>query len=462
MKIIIFGTGAYYQKYKKIIEKCEIVALIDNDSKKWGRELDGAKIYSPEECLKRSFDYIYILSSYDIEMRNQLRSMGIAEEKICDQHDLWKLGSFYQQHVYDAQWDSDKGKRILMISHDLLLRGAQIALYTLARALKERGYQIIVASPYDGPLRMNLLENNIPVIIYPYIEFSNLDCLDLLHEADLVVVNTSTLYYLLQEYSYKVPVIWWLHESKMLYDEFGLTKRLSNVNYLAAKILACSEIAKDDFLELVPNNTVDILTYGFEDEACSDIYNLDAGNHSKMIFAIIGAMEERKGQDVFLEAIKNMASDLRKQCEFWFIGPTKYSLGESVKKSAQSIKEIRIFDEQDRESMRKLYSLIDVLVCPSREESMSIVSIEAMMFSKPCIVTSSTGISRFIHNEIDGFVIPSENVDELLKKMEFFLKYPEQVCEMGKKSRKVFENNFLLDCLANNFIQYAKKLILGA
>ena len=459
MKIIIFGTGAYYQEYKRFIEKCEIVALIDNDSKKWGKELDGVKIYSPSEVLKYSFDYIYILSSYDIEMRDQLRSMGIAEEKICDQHDLWKLGSFYHQHVYDAQWNSDRGKRIFMISHDLLLRGAQIALYTLARALKERGYQIIVASPYDGPLRKNLIENNIPVIIYPNLVFSNLDCLDLLHEADLIVVNTSTLYYLLREYSYKVPVIWWLHESKMLYDEFGLTKRLSNVHYSATKILACSEIAKADFGELVPNNTVDILTYGFDDEAYSDIDDLDVSSHSKRVFAIIGAMEERKGQDIFLDAIQKMSPDLRQQCEFWFIGPTHYSLGESIKKSTQSIKEIRIFDEQDRQSMKKMYSLIDVLVCPSREESMSIVSIEAMMFSKPCIVTSSTGISRFIQNGIDGFVVPSENVDELLKKMEFFLKNPDKICEMGKLSRKIFENNFLIKCLAENFIHHAKVLI---
>lgn len=229
--------------------------------------------------------------------------------------------------------------------------------------------------------------------------------------------------------------------------------------FLYAKILACSEIAKDDFGDLVPNNTVDILTYGFDDVAYSDIGELDVRSHSKRVFAIIGAMEERKGQDIFLDAIKNMSPDLRQQCEFWFIGPTQSAFGDFIKYSAQFIREIKIFDELDRQAMKKMYSSIDVLVCPSREESMSIVSIEAMMFSKPCIVTSSTGISRFIQNGIDGFIVPSENVDELLKKMEFFLKNPDQICEMGKLSRKIFENNFLINCLAENFIHYAKDFI---
>lgn len=34
MKILLFGTGEYYQKYKKWFDKENIVALLDNDKDK--------------------------------------------------------------------------------------------------------------------------------------------------------------------------------------------------------------------------------------------------------------------------------------------------------------------------------------------------------------------------------------------------------------------------------------------
>ena len=41
MKILIFGTGDYYERYKKWLVQEELLALIDNSQQKQGTEIDG-------------------------------------------------------------------------------------------------------------------------------------------------------------------------------------------------------------------------------------------------------------------------------------------------------------------------------------------------------------------------------------------------------------------------------------
>lgn len=44
MRVLLFGTGEYYQGYKYFFSRVEIVALLDNDWRKQGAVLDGIMI----------------------------------------------------------------------------------------------------------------------------------------------------------------------------------------------------------------------------------------------------------------------------------------------------------------------------------------------------------------------------------------------------------------------------------
>lgn len=80
VKIVIFGTGLFYENRKDSLEKDTIVAYIDNDinkqnSSKW-------KIYDPKYILQIDFDYVVIMSKAYNEMEKQLLDYGISKEKI--------------------------------------------------------------------------------------------------------------------------------------------------------------------------------------------------------------------------------------------------------------------------------------------------------------------------------------------------------------------------------------------
>ena len=72
MKFLLFGTGDYYERYKKWFEKDEITALLDNSSRKQSTLIDGVKVLSPEEGIQLEFDAIVILSFYVKAMKAQL------------------------------------------------------------------------------------------------------------------------------------------------------------------------------------------------------------------------------------------------------------------------------------------------------------------------------------------------------------------------------------------------------
>lgn len=60
MRYLLFGTGEYYERYKKWIEGEDIIALLDNSLDKQGTVIDGIWVISPEEAVKLSFDAVVI------------------------------------------------------------------------------------------------------------------------------------------------------------------------------------------------------------------------------------------------------------------------------------------------------------------------------------------------------------------------------------------------------------------
>ena len=64
MKCLIFGTGEYYNRYKKWLAKEEVVALLDNSFAKQNTFIDGIEVLSPADGVKFTFDAVVITVSY--------------------------------------------------------------------------------------------------------------------------------------------------------------------------------------------------------------------------------------------------------------------------------------------------------------------------------------------------------------------------------------------------------------
>ncbi|MDF2802124.1 MAG: FkbM family methyltransferase [Anaerocolumna sp.] len=83
MKVIIFGTGSHFQKWKHTLPKgYEIVAFADNNKAKIGTYYENKEVIAPDSIPNNKYDKVIISSVYKYQMLNQLIDIGIEDKKI--------------------------------------------------------------------------------------------------------------------------------------------------------------------------------------------------------------------------------------------------------------------------------------------------------------------------------------------------------------------------------------------
>src|SRR3954469_24978761 len=82
--------------------------------------------------------------------------------------------------------------RVLFVSHETTLSGAPIQLVHLAGWLQERGWDILVATPDQGPISDMLAARDVPTIAEPtlLIDLAHVWLRERCREVDVVVANT--------------------------------------------------------------------------------------------------------------------------------------------------------------------------------------------------------------------------------------------------------------------------------
>ena len=442
-KVVIFGTGKLFEKlFPRISSDVDVIALIDNDSKKWEMKLHNIPVYSPDYALQLAYDYIYIMISKYCEVRKQLRKIGVDEYKIYDisRGELIVSPSpvvYYQAEVNE---NAKKGHRILVISHALSSTGAQNVLFTAVSSFLRRGYRVTVLSLDDGIQRDKYVQMGSNVVISGDILSHDEEWRKLVNNSDFIWVNTIWMYnYVYTLCLYDKPVVWWLHETleSDLIPHYMISTINCNDNI---NLYAVSRLVRRQFQGLFILKNINVFEYGIPK------YEMPYVKHknTKIVFAMIGGLSESiKGQDIFLKAVEKLSDSDKNKASFLIIGG-----GELNSHSMALIDKLECVDlkgEIPHERIPELYAMIDVVVCASRKEALSVVITEAFMNGKFVIVSSSAGNVDYMVPYEDGLVFQSENIDALAKQIHWTIEHGTDVERMGQNSRRVYEQYFSME-----------------
>ncbi len=451
MKVVIWGTGKFYQVNKeKIYKDLEVVAFVDNQVLKQGQYLDGIRICAPNELLSLEYDFIFILCAQYMDIRKQIDNMDLPENiRVYDIRQIDMLCQCGSAVFFDYSDKKPKKKKLLVFSHALISTGAQNVLFIGLQILAKQGYEILVVSKSDGVLRERLAQINISVVILQDYRNTNPDMVKLTSWADIILVNTLWLSFLVEELSmFNKPVFWWLHESGALsyIDVRSIRKCLKqdNVHTYAVSNVVRSYIEERTGIF----DRIKLLPFGIPEYDNPVVVQKDV---AKLVFAIIGGIHYIKGQDIFIEAINKLSEKYKEQAEFWIVGPG--CLGDEELKVVDTNRCIKIVGEIDNRKMPELYAQIDVVVCCSREEAMSVTIIEGFMNEKAIIVSERAGVADFVNDGKDGIVMRNEDVDQLCETIMWMIDEPQKVKEMGRKSRKLYDKYFSLSVYEKNILK---------
>lgn len=394
-----------------------------------------------------------------------LRFLHVEEYKIRTLNDLLCercIGNDYYIYYNEMCLDTfrQKGKyKVLVVSHDMSESGAPVALLEFTKILKKMGYQIFLYCQCCGPLVSEFNRIGIPVYVENLLDRSDLYFWLLRNDFCFAVVNTLLLYQLVQRLSETpLKVFWWLHECDNYYHAVcDLEGCMPELNQYVIPIFVGNKV-KESFNKFYKTDIVyENLLYGLPDR---EINAAELKKSDKIVFALIGAIIYRKGQDIFLHAIEQLNEDIRSQCEFWIIGNSPHENSQLLKliyMMGSMFPEIKYLGGLPFNDMQNLYEEIDVVVCPSRIDPMPVVVTEGLMNKKICLISDNIGTVQFMQDGQNGFIFPSENVAALSEKIEYIVKNYNAIGSIPEKGNEIYKEYFTNQKFEENLSLILKK-----
>ena len=227
MRIIIFGTGAFFMNRKDAFSSDEIVTFIDNDKDKWKKKINNIPTVSPRYINDFSYDKIIVMSRQkDIMIKQLINEFGVEESTILDYESyceytakkkkIFKLVTHYKTNYI---CNNKNKKKILIITYLLNYSGSSLAAFYAALTLIEKGYDVALATgKADDRFVNEIVKTGVTVYIQELLEFCKWEQISWIQEFDMVILNTLPILRIINTLINHKPIVWWIHESKIEYE----------------------------------------------------------------------------------------------------------------------------------------------------------------------------------------------------------------------------------------------------
>lgn len=260
-------------------------------------------------------------------------------------------------------------------------------------------------------------------------------------------------YYLSKKY--KIPYIITEHMSPFPFKELIKNDRLKHELNLAYKycksIIAVSPSLKNDIskygfnkIEVIPN---------FVDEDV--FYPLNIKSDSKFIFVTICGINEQKGINILLHAIKEWSPENNIEFKIAGNGPLlDYYKNLAIELKINHL--IKWIGSVSRDKVCELLNKSNVFVLPSNHETFGIVYVEALACGLPIIATKCGGPESIVNNS-NGLLVEKNSPKKLnLAMQEIFNNYQFYDRDLIRNS---FLENFSKKATISKLINLYKKNI---
>lgn len=334
--------------------------------------------------------------------------------------------------------DMDK-KNMLIISHNLDRGGAPLVLLELIDFFKNK-YNLVFISLKDGNLAKEFLQKDINIYIASAVQMAKC-CKSLWDSLGMVFLNTILSYGFVPFFQNKtIPVIWWLHEPEIVFTRYYNIVTHFSLLSPNFKILSVSHTTHD-CIKKYYNVESSILHLGLMDKFSDEVKY----NNSKVRFFLPAKFQLVKGQDIIAQAIIDLPDEYLKKSEFVFAGPMDEAQPEYyqlIQKLSVALDNVRMLGEISKEEVYEWYKKVDCVVAPSRADATPTTIVEGMMFRNICLCSDATGISQYMCDGKNGFIVPSEDVDALKEKIMYIIDNIHDLEDIRDKGREIYLKYF--------------------
>jgi glycosyltransferase involved in cell wall biosynthesis len=306
-------------------------------------------------------------------------------------------------------------RNVLIVSHDLSASGAPQVVLNMASVLIEARHNVFVVSPSDGPIRMRLQQAGASVVLWPHVFVDPILLTNLVEVAHIVICNTVVTRQAIQWIGGIVPTYWYLHEVSLLRDLLAekitlrklLVRSLRKLLARPTQIWAGSELSA----ALVRPYRADAIVFPYGLEPLIGSRSPSSVDDGPLTIAVFGSFESRKGQDLAVAAVAQLPPKIRSQLRLRLFGRTlSKTFYHELVESAAAIPEVAVHGELEYEEYLRELLAADAILVPSRDDTLPLVSLDALSGGRLLLCTRTTGTSAFITHGINGFVAEAADI----------------------------------------------------
>ncbi len=359
--------------------------------------------------------------------------------------DLVYIDSVEPFTVYPGKQIVSK-KDAFIISHDLTRSGAPKVVVDMVQVLQADGYMVTVGSPYDGAYRDVLSAMGVTVIIDPLITSGHDASLDFVRNFDLCIVNTIVGWRAVRALNDDMQVYWYTHETRLV-EEFAANQP-GFVEFLETAKLNVWAGSEESAAYLRRYGAdPQIMEYG-ADDITSTVVELQTS------ISVFGTFEPRKGQDLAVLSFQLLSEEQRKNVVLKFFGRVndEHFRRETVR-LARGSHQIEFHGELNYERYREELERADIVFIPSRDDTLPLVSLDALALGKPLLLSRATGTSSYVVDGASAFVADHPETSMMAAKMAQLLGDPALRAKVAEGGRAVFARQFTRSAFRDRLIK---------
>src|SRR5436190_7773458 len=238
--------------------------------------------------------------------------------------------------------------RILFVSHETTLSGAPIQLVHLAGWLRERGWNMLVATPDNGPISEMLMARGVPTIVEPTLltDLNHGWIRERCREFDVVVANTIASWPAIRAARFEgKPTLWYLHETLVAVRLIRAIPEMASALTMADLLVTPTRQTARIYRGLT-EAPIEVVPYGIPRPPV-----LASSGSERVRFLTLGSFEPRKGQDILAEAIGKLGPATRERCRFKMAGRVlDEALYTELQSAVAGLRQVELIDALDHAS----------------------------------------------------------------------------------------------------------------
>jgi glycosyltransferase involved in cell wall biosynthesis len=313
----------------------------------------------------------------------------------------------------------------------------------------DKGYSVLLTIPSKGPLENILIEKKVKYLNLGRL-LGLLKFIILIIQNDIDIVHGNTIISL-----WSIVIAKIMRKKTVLHIREDISKNVivaKIAGYFSDKIIILSDEMRGYFNEkyhkklVKVQNGIDLSVINKLSDNEKDKLKKELNIKNDVLnIALIGTIEERKGQDLLINAVTKLKNEIDLNVLMIgkpLFGNSKYS--RKIKKQClENNLPVSFIGEIDY--VLNLIQVIDVLCVPSLWEGLPRVILEAMASSKPVIASRVGGIPDMVEDGKTGILFDSKDVTGLARAIKTISNNKSLLKAMGQHGNKKVVDLFSIE-----------------